>query len=195
MDVTPSNLLPKNGEVYYYPDLFTQIEREKYFNDLRQDVVWNHEPIILFGKEILQPRLTAWMGDAGKSLTYSGTTMHPQPWSKTLLEIKTRVQTVAQVEFTSALLNLYRNGKDSVGWHRDNEKQLGVNPVIASVSFGETRPFHFKHAIEKDLKVKIELTSGSLLIMQGETQNYWFHTVAKTAKVIGARINITFRKL
>ncbi len=193
--MNPPNLLPKDGEVYFYPEVFTIGESENYFNDLRQEVIWSHEPVVLFGKEILQPRLTAWFGEAGKDLTYSGTKMKPQPWSPTLLEIKRRIQTLAQVQFSGALLNLYRSGKDSVGWHRDNEKQLGENPVIASVSFGQTRPFHFKHAVEKDLKVQIELTSGSLLIMQGETQKNWFHAIAKTAKPIGARINITFRKL
>lgn len=160
-----------------------------------KEVVWKHEPIILFGKEVMQPRLTAWVGEAEKNMTYSGITMRPQAWTQSLLEIKRKIQVIAQVQFTSALLNLYRNGQDSVGWHRDNEKALGPQPVIGSVSFGSTRTFQFKHALEKELKVKIELTTGSLLIMKGDTQKYWFHAVTKTAKPVGPRINITFRCL
>ena len=190
-----TNLLPQDGEAHLFPDFFTQVESEKFFESLMDNVIWKHEPIKLFGKEIMQPRLTAWIGDPNKNITYSGITMKPQPWTPSLLEIKRKVQTQAEVQFTSALINLYRDGKDSVGWHRDNEKAMGEAPVIASVSFGATRSFQFKHATDKNLRLKIELSNGSLLIMQGSTQKYWFHALAKTTHLTGPRINITFRRM
>ncbi len=120
--------------------------------------------------------------------------MDPFPWTKDLLFIKEKVDKQAGVIFNSVLLNLYRTGKDSVGWHRDNEKEFGTNPIITSISFGETRPFHLKHKFKKHIeKVIIPLTHGSLLIMKGETQHYWEHQVPKTAKDISPRINLTFR--
>ena len=189
------NLLPKDGEAYLFTNFFSASECEKYYNSTKKDIVWKHEPIKLFGKEILQPRLTAWIGDPQKNISYSGITMKPQAWTKALLEIKRKVQVQAGVQFNGALLNMYRDGKDSMGWHRDNEKELGKLPVIASVSFGATRSFLFKHAVQKDLKVKIELTSGSLLIMKGETQTNWFHAIAKTTQEIGPRLNLTFRDI
>ena len=120
--------------------------------------------------------------------------MNPHPWTPELLSIKSKIEEKAAVNFTSVLLNLYRNGKDSVGWHRDNEKEFGTNPVIGSVSFGETRVFQIKHKFRKDLKkVDIPLTHGSFLLMGGPMQHYWEHQVPKTAKEVLPRINLTFR--
>lgn len=141
----------------------------------------------------MQPRLTAWYGDAGKDYSYSGITMQPLAWTDTLMAIKQSADKVAGVSFNSALLNLYRDGKDSMGWHRDNEKELGTNPVIASVSFGAPRRFLLRHYTDKKLVREIVLTHGSLLLMRGETQHYWEHSIPKTAKPAGSRINITFR--
>jgi alkylated DNA repair dioxygenase AlkB len=155
--------------------------------------------ITVYGKEHDTPPLTAWYGDTGTAYTYSGLKMNPFPWTSDLLFIKEKVDKEAGVIFNSVLLNLYRTGKDSVGWHRDNEKEFGINPVIASVSFGETRPFHLKHKsdsyrIKKDIeKVIIPLAHGSILIMKGKTQHLWEHQIPKTAKDISPRINLTFR--
>jgi alkylated DNA repair dioxygenase AlkB len=139
------------------------------------------------------PRLTAWYGDQGKSYTYSGIEQHPEHWHPTLKLIKSKIEQIAQISFNSVLINLYRNGKDSVSWHSDDEPELGENPIIASVSFGATRRFYLRHKHSKNHKIDIDLASGSFLLMQGETQHFWQHQIAKTAKEIQPRINLTFR--
>jgi alkylated DNA repair dioxygenase AlkB len=146
----------------------------------------------MYGKRINFPRLTAWYGDNDKPYSFSGITLNPLSWTKTLSEIKNRIEPKAGVSFNSVLLNLYRDGNDSISWHTDAEPELGKNPVIASVNFGETRNFQLRH-IETKEKVEIELVHGSLLIMQGELQHFWQHQVPKTAKKIKDRINLTFR--
>jgi len=192
---TDKNLLPFNGDVLLFENFFLKEESEKYFNHLLNEIKWKQEPIIIFGKEVMQPRLTAWYGNADKPYTYSGLTMQPNAWTKQLLEIKNKIETVSEVKFTSALLNFYRDGKDSMGWHRDNEKELGLNPVIGSVSFGTSRIFKLRNYKDKNIVKSIELTNGSFLLMRGETQHYWEHALPKTSKPKGARINITFRTI
>jgi alkylated DNA repair dioxygenase AlkB len=187
------NLLPANGDVRFYPGFFAKPVADRYFGDLQSAVAWRQEPVKIFGREVLQPRLTAWYGDAGKSYSYSGITMQPHPWTETLLAIKHKADEAANVTFNSALLNLYRDGNDSMGWHRDNEKELGANPVIASVSFGAARRFLLRSYSDKTTACEIMLTHGSLLLMRGETQHYWEHSIPKTARQTGSRINITFR--
>jgi len=190
------NMLPCQGEVLFFPDFIAQELADRYFNDLQTTVAWKQEPVKLFGREIMQPRLTAWYGDAGKSYSYSGITMQPQPWTgASLPAIKKAADELAGVRFNSALLNLYRDGSDSMGWHRDNEKELGHNPVIASVSLGAARRFLLRNYADKKLTREIMLTHGSLLLMRGETQHYWEHSIPKTAKPTGRRINITFRTI
>jgi len=191
----PVNLLPADGEVYFYPLFFSAGEQDTLFETLATAIAWKQEPVMIMGREIMQPRLTAWYGDCGKSYSYTGITMHPQEWTAVLLEIKERVEAVAGHTFNSALLNFYRDGNDSMGWHRDNEKELGINPVIASLSFGAERTFHLKHAKDKNLREKITLTPGSLLLMKGTTQHHWYHSIPKTTKVATGRINITFRTI
>ncbi len=157
--------------------------------------MWRQEPIKLFGKAIMQPRLTALYGNPDKPYGYSGIEMEAFPWTDFLMEIKTKVERKAQVIFTHVLLNYYRDGRDSMGWHRDNEAVLGPNPTIASLSFGETREFQIRHYFEKNVKQKIPLEHGSLLIMSGSSQHYWQHQIPKTSKNLGPRINLTFRKI
>lgn len=190
-----NNILDVDGESYYYPLLFSKKESDAIFSLLISEIAWKQEPIFIFGKSVMQPRLTAWYGDEEKEYSYSGITMTPFPWTSTLLEIKERVESVAGVKFNSALLNQYRDGNDSMGWHRDNEKELGRNPVIASVSFGAKRIFHLRHSKNKKMKTSIELEHGSLLLMAGETQHHWHHSISKTKKFAGPRINITFRAI
>ncbi len=187
------NILPKDGEVFYKPDLFSPVESQRFFKLLQDEIKWRHEPIMLFGKQIMQPRLTAWYGDEGKIIRYSGIKMQPLPWTSTLKEIKTRVESFADITFNSVLLNQYRNEKDSMGWHRDNESELGKDPVIASVSFGAIRTFYFRHAAEPKLKKSIPLNDGSGLIMRGSTQQHWYHSLPKLTYPINPRINLTFR--
>lgn len=192
---TGDNLLPFEGEVYFYPQFFSQAASDQYFDLLQHQVQWKQEPIKIFGKQVMQPRLTAWCGVADKPYSYSGITMQPQPWTESLLQIKTAIEKEARVNFTNALLNYYRDGKDSMGWHRDNEQELGINPVIGSVSFGASRIFRLRHYKTKKIMKSIELTHGSFLLMMGATQHYWEHQVPKTNKPIGGRINLTFRIL
>lgn len=187
------NIIPFNGEVFYYPAFFSKEESDIFFEHLKNDIPWQQEPIKIYGKEVMQPRLTAWYGDEGKSYSYSGITMQPKPWTAFLLQIKNKTEAKANVEFNSALLNFYRDGKDSMGWHRDNEKELGTNPVIASVSFGTARKFSLRNYKDKTITRSFELTHGSLLLMQGQTQHHWEHQVPKTSRLISERINITFR--
>ncbi len=191
-----NNILPFNGEVLFFPNVFSKLESDNYLSALTAGINWKHEAIKMFGKEVMQPRLTAWYGDSDKPYSYSGITMQPHAWNAHLLEIKTRIEGTSGTIFTSALLNYYRDGKDSMGWHRDNEKELGINPVIGSVSFGAARTFQLRNYADKSIIRGIELTHGSFLIMRGQTQHYWEHRVPKATLrnvATGPRINITFR--
>ncbi|MES1221736.1 MAG: alpha-ketoglutarate-dependent dioxygenase AlkB [Bacteroidota bacterium] len=189
----PVDILPYNGEAILYSHFFSAEEINEYFNNLLNEIEWKQEPIKIFGKEVMQPRLTAWHGDSDKPYTYSGITMQPHAWTKSLEAIRKKIEPIAGIVFTSALLNLYRDGSDSMGWHRDNEKELGNQPIIGSVSFGATRTFQFRnYKTKKDLK-SLELSNGSFLLMRGDTNHYWEHQVPKTKQVLKERVNITFR--
>lgn len=181
------------GNVIYYPSFFSWEEADRFFQVLRESVPWQSDQIKVFGKTYDQPRLTSLFADNGKTYSYSGLTMTPHTFSPELLQIKSKVEEKAGADFTTCLLNLYRDGRDSNGWHADDEKELGRNPVIASVSFGASRYFHIRHKSDKTQKHKILLEHGSLLLMQGETQHFWQHQIAKTTKKVGERINLTFR--
>ena len=181
-----------DAHIIYYPDLFEKETADVIFENLLNTTPWQQDDIRVFGKTHAQPRLTALFGNEGKPYSYSNIMMQPHLWNETLLRIKKRIETVSEVYFTTVLLNLYRDGKDSNGWHSDNEKELGKNPIIASVSFGASRNFHLKHN-SKPLKQTIVLEHGSLLLMKGTTQHFWKHQVPKTMKPIGPRINLTFR--
>lgn len=182
-----------DSDITYYPNFFSDQESVKYFSLLRKETLWQQDDITLFGKTHLQPRLTALYANNSKPYSYSGITMHPSVFTSSLVQIKHKIEILIHQKFTSCLLNLYRNGKDSNGWHADDEKELGKNPVIASVSFGAERTFHFRHKTKKDQKHKLVLESGSLLLMQGKTQHFWKHQLPKTRKPVGERVNLTFR--
>ena len=184
-----------DAEVYFYPNFFTKNEADKYFDILMENIAWRQDNIKLYGKEMLIPRLAAWYGDSDKSYTYSGILMKPHQWTKELYELKESIEAEAKITFTSVLLNLYRTGKDSMSWHADDEKELGQNPVIGSISFGAERAFHFRHKKDKTIKEKIVLTHGSFLLMAGETQHHWKHQIPKTSRDIPPRINLTFRTI
>ena len=183
-----------DGEVAIYRNFFNRIESDQIFQALLSKIKWRQDKMKLYGKEYELPRLTAWYGDDGKSYTFSGIPMNPDAWTHTLLSVKSRIEEVTQAKFNSVLLNLYRTERDGVSWHSDDEPELGKNPMIASVSFGETRRFQLRHKLDKSLdKVEITLTHGSLLIMKGSTQHLWQHQIPKTAKSLQERINLTFR--
>ena len=187
------NILSHDGEVFYLNDFFEFDESNFLYKKLLSEIEWKQEPIYIYGKMVMQPRLTAWYGDPGKDILYSGISMQPHPWNSVLLYIKERVEKNQQLKFSSALLNLYRDGNDSLGWHRDNEKELGNNPTIASVSFGASRTFFLRNCRNKNEKHAIELKHGSLLIMKKETQYFWEHSIPKRKKISESRVNITFR--
>ncbi len=183
-----------DADVAYYSEFFPTAESDHLFSELLNNTQWGQGRIKLYGKLYPEPRLTAWHGDEGMIYSYSGLTLHPLPWTETLLEIKARVDVAAGAIFNSVLLNLYRDGRDSNGWHQDNEPELGQNPIIASVSFGATRRFQMRHKLRKDLPgFEIDLDHGSLLVMSGPTQHFWQHQIPKTSKAVGQRINLTFR--
>ena len=182
-----------DSDITYFSNFLDYENASTCFELLKSSVPWRQDEIRVYGKIYPQPRLTALYGNNNRSYSYSGITMQPLPFSETILYLKTKLSGVTPVNFTSCLLNLYRDGKDSNGWHSDDEKELGQNPVIASVSLGQERYFHLKHKYLKNLKHKILLEHGSLLLMRGQTQHYWLHQIAKTTKPIGERINLTFR--
>ena len=183
----------KDTEISYDEHFLSHNEASTYFDVLRKETDWQQDRIKVFGKEYDQPRLTALYADNKNPYTYSNITMHPTPFSPVLLEIKSKIEKKLDQTFTTCLLNLYRNGQDSNGWHADNEKELGINPVIASVSLGAERLFHMKHRTDKNQKLKLNLAHGSLLVMSGSTQHHWLHQIPKTKKNVGERINLTFR--
>lgn len=183
----------KEGNVVYHPRFFSEKESSFFFNRIFNDTVWQQDEIMVYGKLYMQPRLTALYANNSKPYSYSNITMHPHAFTEELFTIKSKIEGIIDENFTSCLLNLYRDGNDSNGWHSDDEQELGINPVIASISFGAQRMFHFKHRRNSKLRHKIILENGSLLLMKGETQHNWLHQVSKTKKEVGKRINLTFR--
>lgn len=184
-----------DAEIIYYPQFFDKVQADKIYTELLQDIAWQQDNITVFGKTHPQPRLTALYGNEGKPYSYSSIKMQPHPWNSILQKIKYYIEETTGWQFTTVLLNQYRDGKDSNGWHADNEKELGVNPIIASLSFGSERVFQLKHNTIADAKKSIVLEHGSLLLMKGSTQHFWKHQIPKTAKPIGTRINLTFRSI
>jgi alkylated DNA repair dioxygenase AlkB len=182
-----------DADIIYYPAFFNREMADTLYTDLLHGIPWQQDTIKVYGKEHQQPRLTALYGNDGKPYSYSNITMQPHAWNLLLQKIKHHVETVAETRFTTLLLNYYRDGKDSNGWHADNEKELGKNPIIASLSLGVERVFQLKHNVDPQLKQSILLEHGSLLLMKGTTQHFWKHQIPKTNKPIGGRINLTFR--
>jgi len=169
-------------------------DNARLLQNLIDDSDWRQEKITVYGKAYLQPRLSAWHGDL--TYSYSGIRLEPVPWTTTLLEIKHRVESLVKHEFNSVLLNYYRDQKDKMGMHSDDEAELGQQPVIASLSLGETRTLLFRHRTRKELKtIKLALPNASLLLMRGDTQKYWRHGINAEKQSSGPRINLTFRSI
>jgi alkylated DNA repair dioxygenase AlkB len=160
------------------------------------EVPWRSEEVAMWGRKIPQPRLTAWHGDAGSVYTYSGIELHPAPWTSMLLDLKARIEDATGSAFNSVLLNYYRDNRDSIGFHSDDEPELGEQPVIASLSLGEERTFILKHKRSRTIEpVRLRLASGSLLLMKGDTQRHWRHGILKESRPCGPRVNLTFRAI
>ena len=184
-----------DADMLLYRQFFSEKESNIFFQQLLDEIQWQQGRIKVYGKVHDEPRLSAWYGDEGRSYTYSGVTRYAEAWTRTLIAIKHKIEEEVNIGFNSVLINLYRDGRDGVGWHSDDEPGLGKNPVIASVSLGESRVFQLRHKTEKGEKYSLNLTSGSFLLMRGTTQRYWQHQVPKTSKQLSKRINLTFRSI
>jgi len=193
---TGALLILPGAQLAWYPQFLSTQDSAMLFAVLMRETCWTRHRVRIFGKWLYQPRLTAWHGDAHATYAYSGLVLAPRPWTPTLLAIRKRVQECAGADFNSVLVNLYRDGADSMGWHQDNEKELGSLPVIASLSLGASRDFQLRRVKPGNTApVTISLSSGSLLLMQGDTQRHYRHRIAGTRRRCGARINLTFRRI
>jgi alkylated DNA repair dioxygenase AlkB len=190
-----NNILNKDGTVNYYGKILSSEEANQYFDLLMQNILWEKDEIIICGKHIVTKRKTAWYGDSEYLYTYSNATKRALAWTKELSELKQIVEELAVgIKFNSCLLNLYHNGNEGMGWHSDDEKSLGKNNTIASLSFGAERKFSFKHKQTKQT-VSLVLEHGSLLIMKDATQSNWLHSLPKSKNITQPRINLTFRTI
>jgi len=188
------NILPKDGIVNYYGKLFSRQEADHYFNNLLTAIEWKNDEAFILGKLIITKRKAAWYGDTAFEYSYSNRTKIALPWTKELLELKTKIELETGESFNSCLLNLYHTGEEGMAWHSDGEKDLKKNGAIGSVSFGAERKFSFKHKTTKET-VSVMLEHGSLLMMKGTTQTHWLHRLPPTKKISTARINLTFRTI
>ncbi|HJU14897.1 MAG TPA: alpha-ketoglutarate-dependent dioxygenase AlkB [Stellaceae bacterium] len=183
-----------DADVRYLPHLPLGRTTDETMRRLLDEVPWRAEEIVMFGRKVMQPRLTAWYGDPGCVYSYAGIRLRPRPWSAILFDLKARIEAATAERFNSVLLNCYRDERDSIGFHSDDEPELGPRPVIASLSLGAERVFVMKHKTDRKLPpVRLVLASGSLLLMKGETQRCWRHGVPKTTRPCGKRVNLTFR--
>lgn len=189
-----NNLLPNDGIVNYYGRILKQQEAQYYLDKLLHTVEWKNDEAIIFGKHIITKRKVAWYGDSGYAYTYSNMTKQALAWTEELVALKVLVEEIAEAKFNSCLLNLYHNGDEGMAWHSDDEKSLGKDSAIASLSLGAERKFALKHKQTKE-NISIFLESGSLLVMKGATQTNWLHCLPKTKKVTTPRVNLTFRTM
>lgn len=186
----------KDGEIWYMENFMPTERAIFYYKKLLETIHWRQEEIKMYGKVFPVPRKTAWYGYEGFNYKYSGIMCNPEPWTRDLMDIKKVIEHFLKGEdFNSVLLNLYRDGNDKVSWHADNEKELGANPVIASVSLGAKRRFDLKHMDDPNEKLQLELTSGSLVIMRGALQHHWLHQIPVQKRINEPRINLTFRTI
>jgi alkylated DNA repair dioxygenase AlkB len=187
-----ANLLPQDGDVFLIEGAIARRDADRLFASLRDSLDWRSEVALVMGRRVALPRLTAWYGEV--AYAYSGIRNAPAAWTDELLEIKAIAESCAETSFNSVLANLYRNGRDSVSWHADDEPSMGEFPVIASISLGAARRFQLRHKRERTVRVAIDLPHGSCLVMAGATQQHWLHQLPKTARAVGPRVNLTFRR-
>ena len=193
--VSGKRILAENTELILFERFLDPEVADQWFLRLCENTPWQQDRIKLFGKECDIPRLQSWYGDPECDYCYSGLAMEPKAWTPDLLVLKQQVEQVAHISFNSVLINLYRDGRDSNGWHADNEPELGINPVIASLSLGAVRRFRLRQIADHKATVNLDLPHGSLLLMAGATQSYWQHCITKTTRAVKPRINLTFRQI
>jgi len=189
-----TNLLPYDGEVYYFGKIFAGDEADSYLVRLLENIAWRNDETILFGKRIITRRKVAWYGERNFEYTYSNTTKYALPWTNELQQLKASVERISGETYNSCLLNLYHNGEEGMGWHSDGEPDLKKNGAIASLSFGADRRFVFKHKTTGE-KVETYLEHGSLLVMKGTTQSFWLHCLPLARRIREPRVNLTFRTI
>ncbi|MGC6426240.1 MAG: alpha-ketoglutarate-dependent dioxygenase AlkB family protein [Akkermansiaceae bacterium] len=189
-----TNLLPCDGEVFYQSEFFSVREADDFLAALLKTIAWEHDEVMMFGKKIITARKVAWYGDASLAYRYSGKTRVAIEWTRELRAMKEIIERSTGASFNSCLLNLYADGDQGMGWHSDDEKELGRDPEIASVSLGAKRRFDFRNK-DSGEKVSVMLEHGSLLAMKGRTQTHWQHQIPKTKKVKELRVNLTFRQI
>ena len=186
----------QDAEVYFYRTVDLPEPTDFLLSELIRETPWRAEDIVVWGKRYPQPRLIAWYGDPGQSYTYAGINLDPLQWTSLLLQIKSCVEAATEERFNSVLLNYYRDNRDSMGLHSDDEPELGPRPIIASLSLGEQRTLVFKHRTSATFKpIRLSLPSGSLLLMKGDTQRNWKHGINKEKRNLSARVNLTFRQI
>ena len=191
----PARSLEGGGALRFDESWLPPPEADRLLDRLMSSLPLRQETIQIFGRPVNQPRLSAWIGDPGASYSYSGRTFAPEPWVPELIALRQRLGEALGQDFNSVLCNLYRSGQDSMGWHADNEPELGPDPRIASVSLGGTRRFVLRHRKRQAPAVELGLSHGSLLVMEGTTQHHWRHAVPKTARDVKPRLNLTFRTI
>lgn len=182
-------------DVSLLPAWLAADEADALLAGLLEQVPWEVHRIRMFGRSVDSPRLSCWIGDPGTGYVYSGARFEPRPWPALLQALRPRIDEAAGVAMNSVLANLYRDGRDAMGWHSDDEPELGPRPVIASLSLGGTRRFVFRHRREPERKYELPLGHGSLLLMKGDTQADWKHALPRTARPVAPRINLTFRRI
>ncbi len=195
LSTEPLRLDLPDADVRWWSQAFAPADADELLAALLTGIEWQQEDIVMFGKPRRVPRLVAWHGDPGTAYTYSGTAHEPLPWTPTLQSIRDRVQDLTGHTFNSVLLNRYRDGRDGMGWHADDEPELGHEPAIASVSLGAARRFRLRHRRRRDAAATIGLEHGDLLLMAGTTQHAYVHAVPKTTRAVSERINLTFRRV
>jgi alkylated DNA repair dioxygenase AlkB len=189
-----SSLALPQAELLFDPAFLPAPEADALLAQLTAEVAWEQRNIRIFGHEMPQPRLTAWYGDPAARYTYSGLSWEPRSWTPALQRVRQHIEAATATRFNSVLLNLYRDGRDSMGWHADDEPELGSEPAIASLSLGATRRFRLRpRAGLVTPPLSLDLPGGSLLLMRGATQRHWQHALPKTTRPTGARLNLTFR--
>ena len=188
----PENLLPKDGIAVYHGVVFNEKEANRICKELLETIPWKQDEVVMFGKKIITKRKVAWYADAGITYTYAGVKKAGLEWTAALLGIKEKVENITQSRYNACLLNLYHEGEEGMGWHKDNEKEIVEGSSIASLSFGAVSKFTFKHGKTNE-RIDIELANGSLLDMKGTIQANWYHALPKTTRIKQLRINLTFR--
>lgn len=191
---SPESITIDGGELLWWPGFLAPAEADALLPVLDAAIAWERHHVRIFGREIPAPRLSCWIGDPGAAYTYSRVRFEPRPWPPVLAGLRGRIAAAAGEAFNSVLANRYADGADSMGWHADDEPELGTDPVIASLSLGAVRRFALRHKATRERR-DLELTPGSLLVMRGATQAHWQHALPRSARATGVRINLTFRRI